>query len=172
MELISDILLVAGALGAGLYCFILARRLKRFTDLERGVGGAISVLSAQAEELKNSLGAARSASDQSGKKLQDLTERAETVAQQLELIMASMHDVVPENRTESDTGIVASTLPKNAEQSAMESPPERDKPPAEPASEVAGDKLASSFDNEDTVAFPRGVMFFRHKPQGGEVSNK
>ena len=105
MELIADILLVAGALGAGLYCFVLSRRLKRFTDLERGVGGAVSVLSSQAEELKRSLDSARDASDQSGVALKDLTERAETVAQRLELMMASMHDVVPkdEEATESPT---------------------------------------------------------------------
>ena len=47
MTLIADILLVAGALGAGLYCHVLAGRLRRFTDLEKGVGGAVAVLSAQ-----------------------------------------------------------------------------------------------------------------------------
>lgn len=54
MELIADILLVTGALGAGLYCFVLSRRLRRFTDLEKGVGGAVAVLSTRAEELKKS----------------------------------------------------------------------------------------------------------------------
>ncbi|RLJ99906.1 hypothetical protein [Ruegeria conchae] len=98
MELIADILLVAGALGAGLYCFILARRLRRFTDLEKGVGGAVSVLSAQAEELRKSLDCARQSSDESGVALQTLTERAESVAQHLELMMASMHDVVQEDQ--------------------------------------------------------------------------
>lgn len=34
MEVVADILLVAGALGAGLYCFVLSRRLTRFADLE------------------------------------------------------------------------------------------------------------------------------------------
>ena len=96
MELIADILLVAGALGAGLYCFVLARRLKRFTDLEKGVGGAVAALASQAEELNRSLAAARSASDQSNVALEGLTERAESVAQRLELMMASMHDVLPD----------------------------------------------------------------------------
>ena len=95
MELIADILLVAGALGAGLYCFVLSRRLRRFTDLEKGVGGAVAVLSSQADELKKSLDNARAASDQSGDVLKELTQRAESVAQRLELMMASMHDVIP-----------------------------------------------------------------------------
>lgn len=95
MELIADILLVAGALGAGLYCFVLGRRLKRFNDLEKGVGGAVAVLSSQVDELNRTLAAAREASDNSGAALGDLTGRAEAVAQRLELMMASMHDVAP-----------------------------------------------------------------------------
>ena len=97
MELISDILLVAGALGAGIYCLVLARRLKRFTDLEKGVGGAVAVLSSQVDELNKSLASARSVSDQSHQALKSLTGRAESAAQRLELMMASLHDVVPED---------------------------------------------------------------------------
>ncbi|MCE8508837.1 hypothetical protein KBY31_13315 [Ruegeria pomeroyi] len=95
MELIADILLVAGALGAGLYCFVLGRRLKRFNDLEKGVGGAVAVLSSQVDELNRTLAAARDASDSSGAALGELTGRAEAVANRLELMMASMHDVAP-----------------------------------------------------------------------------
>lgn len=96
MELIADILLVAGALGAGLYCFVLARRLKKFNDLEKGVGGAVAVLSAQVDELNKTLTVARQTSDNSGSALQELTTRAESVAQRLELMMASMHDLAPQ----------------------------------------------------------------------------
>ena len=53
MDVIADILLVAGALGAGFYCYILARRLSRFNDLENGVGGAVAVLSAQVDDEIN-----------------------------------------------------------------------------------------------------------------------
>lgn len=101
MELIADILLVAGALGAGIYCLVLARRLKQFTDLEKGVGGAVAVLSSQVDELNKSLAAARSVSDQSHKALDSLTGRAESAAQRLELMMASLHDVVPESSAAS-----------------------------------------------------------------------
>lgn len=93
MELIADILLVAGALGAGFYCFVLARRLKRFNDLEKGVGGAVAVLSAQVDDLNKSLMAAQKVSDGSSAALTDLTGRAESVASRLELMMASMHDI-------------------------------------------------------------------------------
>ncbi|KUF10558.1 hypothetical protein [Pseudoponticoccus marisrubri] len=96
MELIADILLVAGALGAGFYCFILARRLTRFTDLENGVGGAVAVLSAQVDDLTKTLGQARKSANDSTQSLSELTERAEDVARRLELLVASMHDL-PQN---------------------------------------------------------------------------
>lgn len=93
MELVADILLVAGALGAGLFCFVLARRLQRFNDLERGVGGAVAVLSAQVDDLTRTLEEARHASGSSNQALETLTERAESTAQRLELMMASLHDL-------------------------------------------------------------------------------
>lgn len=93
MDLIADILLVAGALGAGLYCFVLARRLTRFTDLENGVGGAVAVLSAQVDDLKKTLDAAQSTAGQSAESLEALTERAEDAARRLELLVASLHDL-------------------------------------------------------------------------------
>ena len=91
--MIADILLVAGALGAGVYCFVLARRLARFNDLENGVGGAVAVLSAQVDDLTRTLAAAQSTASSSTATLDGLTERAEGVAKRLELLVASMHDL-------------------------------------------------------------------------------
>lgn len=93
MELIADILLIAGALGAGLYCVVLSRRLNRFTNLEKGVGGAIAVLSSQVDDMTKALEDARSATASSATSLQSMTGRAEGVAQRLELLVASMHDL-------------------------------------------------------------------------------
>lgn len=93
MDLIADILLIAGALGAGVYCIVLSRRLNRFTDLERGVGGAIAVLSSQVDDMTKALDTARSATASSASSLDSLTGRAEGVAQRLELLVASMHDL-------------------------------------------------------------------------------
>ncbi len=98
MEMIADILLVAGALGAGFYCYILARRLSRFNDLENGVGGAVAVLSAQVDDLTKVLVAAQNTASASTMSLDGLTDRAEGVAKRLELMVAAMHDLpeVPE----------------------------------------------------------------------------
>lgn len=95
MELIADIFLAAGALGAGFYCFILGRRLTRFNDLEKGVGGAVAVLSAQVDDLTKTLSAAQSSATQSAQTLTDLVERAEETSRRLELQMASLHDLPP-----------------------------------------------------------------------------
>lgn len=138
MELIADILLAAGALGAGFYCFVLARRLNRFNDLEKGVGGAVAVLSAQVDDLTKTLSAARDASHGSEEALQVLTMRAEGVAQRLELMMASMHDM---------PGLedVDSPKPSSVEQPHSREPAEPKPQPAKP-----------------------GLMFMRHerKQQG------
>ena len=93
MELIADILLIAGALGAGLYCVVLSKRLNRFTDLEKGVGGAIAVLSSQVDDMTKALEHARTATSNSAESLDSMTGRAEGVAQRLELLVASMHDL-------------------------------------------------------------------------------
>ena len=93
MTLIADLMLGAGALGAGLYCFILARRLKRFTQLESGMGGAIAVLSAQVDDMTRALESARRAASSSTKGLETQTESARKQADRLELLLASMHDL-------------------------------------------------------------------------------
>lgn len=93
MDLISDILLVAGAFGAGFYCLVLAQRLRRFTDLEKGVGGAVAVLSAQVDDLTTTLNRAQSTAKGSVETLAEVSQRAEAAAQRLELLVASMHDL-------------------------------------------------------------------------------
>ncbi len=93
MTLISDILLIAGALGAAFYCVVLSRRLTRFTDLEKGVGGAIAVLSSQVDDMTRTLHSAQAQATASGRTLEDLTSRAEEVARRLELHVAALRDI-------------------------------------------------------------------------------
>lgn len=93
MTMIADILLVAGALGAGLYCHVLSRRLRRFTDLEKGVGGAVAVLSAQVDDLTKTLTRAQTTAKSSVDTLDEVSGRAEAAARRLELLVASLHDL-------------------------------------------------------------------------------
>ncbi|RAZ85805.1 hypothetical protein [Cereibacter johrii] len=93
MDFIANILMAGGAFGAALYCYVLGQRLKRFSTLEGGMGGAIAVLSSQVDEMTRALEKARAAATLSASSLDGLTERAESVAARLELMLASMHDI-------------------------------------------------------------------------------
>lgn len=111
MELLSDILLVLSATAAAVYCIVLSRRLRRFTDLEKGVGGAIAVLSAQVDDMTKTLQVAQNSASGSAESLEKMTGRAEGAARKLELLVAAMHDI-PEPET--------SVKPENTE--TVESP--------------------------------------------------
>lgn len=93
MLAIADILLAAGALGSGLYCLVLSRRLRRFTDLEKGVGGAVAVLSAQVDDLTRALTRAQGSATASVTTLNRASERADEAGKRIELLLASLHDL-------------------------------------------------------------------------------
>lgn len=98
MTMIADFLLACGAFGAAFYCYVLAGRLRRFTTLESGMGGAIAVLSAQVDDMTRLLDQARAAATGSVSKLEEQTTRAELAAARLELLVAALHDL-PEPST-------------------------------------------------------------------------
>jgi len=156
MELIADILLAAGALGAGFYCLVLSRRLKRFNDLEKGVGGAVAVLSSQVDDLNKSLVAARKMSDGSSQALEQLTGRAESVSHKLELMMASMHDIAPQQEPASQAA--KTTEENDALAEAYE---------ADAQDDVAADTVRSEPQEE---AKPSGLMFVRHNRNQNRVA--
>ncbi|MCU0906168.1 MAG: hypothetical protein MUF73_01705 [Rhodobacteraceae bacterium] len=93
MALIADILLIAGALGAAMYCLVVARKVTRLASLEGGMGNAIAILSAEVDDMTRALAAAQGAARGSTAQLADLSVRAEETARRLELLLAAMHDV-------------------------------------------------------------------------------
>jgi hypothetical protein len=93
MNLISDVLLSAGAFGAAIYCFVLSARLKKLTALESGMGGAIAVLSVQVDDMTKALHKAGGASSGSAASLDGLASRAEAAAARIELLLAAMYDL-------------------------------------------------------------------------------
>ena len=93
MGFVADVLLIAGALGAAFYCFVLSRRLARLNSLETGVGSAVAVMSAQVDDMTKVLLNAKHTAAESSQNLEKLAKRAENVAQRLELLLASMHDL-------------------------------------------------------------------------------
>lgn len=97
MSLVADAMLAVGALSAALYCFILSRRLARFTNLEKGMGGAVAMLSMQVDDLRKTLKQAHAGARVSVRDLAEVTVRAEAAADRLELMMAALHE--PEERS-------------------------------------------------------------------------
>jgi len=93
MNFIADTLLLSGALGAGFYCWMLGRRLRHFTDLEHGVGGAVAVLSVQVDDLSKALTLAQNSAKGAISTIEDVNQRGEQTAQRLELLLGSMHDL-------------------------------------------------------------------------------
>ena len=57
-ELLQGGLALAAA-ALALFCFVLARRLRRLNDLETGLGGAIAVMAAEIARLEAALAAAQ-----------------------------------------------------------------------------------------------------------------
>jgi hypothetical protein len=106
MQFIADILMIAGAIGAGVYCHVLALRLKRFTALETGMGGAIAVLSAQVDDMTQALAAAQTSATGSVQDISALAERAEAAARRLELLLATLHDLPTEPAQVATTATV------------------------------------------------------------------
>ena len=95
MDFFADLLIAAGAIGVAVFCFVLSRRLKALGRLDSGIGGAIAVLAQQVDDLTRALKAAQATARDSAKQLEGQTQRADAACRQLELLMASLHDLPP-----------------------------------------------------------------------------
>ncbi|MHC0051979.1 hypothetical protein [Actibacterium sp. D379-3] len=151
MALIADILLVAGALGAAFYCMVLSRRLRRLNDLETGMGGAIAVLSAQVDDMTRALESARSSARSSSSTLEDLTGRADGVAQRLELLVASLHD-----------------LPLPEEKPPAARPPQRDAVDPSPARPERPQAVGLSFIRSSQATRKEPPLVLQNRPEAAE----
>jgi hypothetical protein len=100
MQLIADFMLIAGAVGAALYCMVLSQRLRRLTDLDGGLGVAIAVLSAQVTDMTSKIDEAKTAAQNSTQTIDKAVAQAEAAARRLELLLASLHDL-PSARSDS-----------------------------------------------------------------------
>ncbi|WP_236951353.1 hypothetical protein [Ketogulonicigenium robustum] len=112
MSGIADILMIAATLAAAVYCHVLARRLRAFTNLESGVGGAVATLARQVDDLQRALSAARVAGDQSAQRLDAANRKAEESARRIELLLAAMHDL-PDTPRAAKPAAKAPAKPRN-----------------------------------------------------------
>jgi len=97
MDFLSDMMLATAAIGAAVFCLILSRRLRALSTLDSGMGSAIAILSSQVDELSRTLKIAQETARKSAEKLEAQTRRAEGACRQIELLMASLHDLPSES---------------------------------------------------------------------------
>lgn len=92
----ADILMILASLGAMTYCMVLSRRLSRLSSFDKGLGGAIAVMSSQVDEMKAALKEAKSGSEGAGTELNDLVHQAREISSELEMMIAACHDFAEE----------------------------------------------------------------------------
>ncbi len=95
MDLIIDGLLIAGALFAGAYCWVLSTRVRALKSLDSGLGGAIVQLTRQIELARATLDEARAGSRETRQDLAQLVARSDTAAAQLRLLLAAIEKTGP-----------------------------------------------------------------------------
>lgn len=74
-ELLQGGLALAAA-ALALFCFVLARRLRRLNDLETGLGGAIAVMAAEVARLEAAIAAAQREATEATHRLAAEVEKA------------------------------------------------------------------------------------------------
>lgn len=101
----ADAALILASLGAAIFCLVLSRRLSRLSSIDNGLGGAIAVLSAQVDDMNRALSEMKSGTQTSAQKLEALNREAQQLAEELELMLSTSHDLAPseapEDRPES-----------------------------------------------------------------------
>ena len=150
----ADILMILASAGAAIYCLILSRRLSRLTSFDKGIGGAIAVLSAQVDDMQTALAQAKAGSEGAGRHLKDLVHQAKDISGELELMIAACHDFADEalsvqDGSWSDAGEPDPAAVADADDDAA---PASRSMPAEPetapqvASPVFGSRRSTSLD--------------------------
>jgi len=100
MDLIADLLLIAAALGAAFYCFVLSRRLTALNSAEGGIGQAIAALSDQVARLEDTLDGSSARAEDIDQKLRETVKRAE----QLDLALTATIRGQPRTPIVADPG--------------------------------------------------------------------
>jgi hypothetical protein len=96
MQIIMDGLLVAAALFAGTYCWVLSRRVLALKDLDSGLGGAITQMTRALEDARRALEDAKTATRDGRQEQRELITRAEAASGQLRILLAASRDLAPE----------------------------------------------------------------------------
>lgn len=106
MLLIADGLLIATCLTAALYCYVLSRRLKQFSNTEDGVGKQVRELNLALDETRNALKEAQlNASGATEALSQEVTKARKLISQLRTLSRESSITPVPAGSAPSVTAV-------------------------------------------------------------------
>jgi hypothetical protein len=132
MTLLTDGLMIAAALFAAIYCFVLSRRLRALKDLDSGIGGAIMRMTRSLEDARRALEEAKTANRDGNKELKDLIVRAEAASGQLRILLSATRDL-PAERDQARTPAKPAQHRTHAEEEASETvaPPRNRRPVAD-----------------------------------------
>ena len=131
MSLIADGLLIAGALAAAFYCWILSSRVKSLKDLDSGLGAAIYGLSQKVDEMHAALEATRTATEPKPPSMAKVATKSAKMARDLETMLQEAETPKP---------------PEKARSKARKAPEERSEPviSSQPAAEPEADALTAA----------------------------
>lgn len=150
----ADILIIFASLGAMAYCMVLSRRLSRLTSFDKGLGGAIAVMSSQVDEMKAALKEVKSGSDGAGNQLSELVFQAREISSELEMMIAACHDFAEE--------AISVQAPPETQNSHSEEAPEADQnteePPETSVTPMFGSRRAAT--ERDQAATPVAEPLF------------
>lgn len=95
MALIADLFLIAAAMGAAFYCFVLSRRLSALNSAEGGIGKAIGTLSEQVTRLEQALDQSRERAEEAERELSAAIKHAENLQTELSQSFQPGSAIVP-----------------------------------------------------------------------------
>lgn len=171
MSIVTDGLLIATCLTAAFYCFILSRRLTRFSDTESGIGQQIAQLNAILEETR----ATTKETNSGAKALSERLSRDLAGAKKITQDLAAM---IERAEATLDRDFELQTKPQRPERQAEAVPKQQpiatpeEEPPTAPAADI--DDSASPIEeqsHDDIAARDFDLADARGEPQLGFLPN-
>jgi len=93
LTLLSDLLLLVATGGLGVYCVVLARRLRAVDEAENGAGSSVAAFSDEIADLKSAVADAHAETDGKSAHLTAEIEKADDRLGRLELLLAGLEDM-------------------------------------------------------------------------------
>lgn len=93
MELVVDFLLLAASGTAGLFCWVLSRKLKALTSAEAGLGAGVAALSQSAEEMKTILAGVKTSAEETAARVEALLAEADEKAAHLKGLIEQLAEM-------------------------------------------------------------------------------